>query len=444
MKTVQRVIIVLLCLVLVLPFALSLAACGEEGVEFTIYNCADYIDESNLDAFAEWYYERTGVQVSINYITYDTNETMMTKVINNDANVDVICSSEYAIQKLWNSGLLLPIAKTEQMDTINPAIYERTATQFGDEFADYFVPYMYGTLGVLYNADVFEEAGIDITEWGWSILWNAPKAEVLEAKVLMKDSIRDTFAAGVLYLKEQQLLPANYTDYSNEDLINCTDQVLVEAVKAVLIEQKSALKGYEVDFGKDDLIVGRAYADLAWSGDAMYAIEVADLNNVTLDYYVPQTGTNVWFDGWFIPQCTEHADIATAFIEFMCMPTVSAANMIEVGYSSAVRRDVLQNDEEVLALLADAEYDAEEFFSWEVRYPDIDNPDYGMMTDYGDANSRMTIMWEEVKAATADGSWPLWQLTLVILAAIVGVGLLSAGVVLLWRKLRFDRAYIAQ
>ncbi len=431
----KRFLLTILLVVMLVTFVLPLVACDKEeddGVAndgvFTVYNCEDYIDEDTLSEFEDWYFEKYGKKITVNYVTYDTNETMLTKVMNNDANVDVICTSEYAIQKLYNNDMLYPIDKTEGMNTINQGIYAMVEKKFGKDFSNYLVPYMYGTLGILYNKDIFDEYGINIEEEGWSILWNPNNYEILNKMILMKDSIRDTFAAGVLYLKEQDRLPDVYSDYSVEDLINCTEKELVDAVSEALIEQKTALKKYEVDFGKDDLVALKAYVDLAWSGDAMYAIEEAEGYGVNLDYYVPEVGANVWFDGWFIPKSTTKREVANAWIEFCSIPSVSVRNMIYVGYSSAVDQEVLKADEEVLSLLEDNDYDIEEFFSWEVRYPDISNPDFGMMADYGDANTRMTIMWETVKAATPKGSLPLWSITLICLAVIIGAFAIACGV----------------
>ena len=174
----------------------------------------------------------------------------------------------------------------------------------------------------------------------------------------------------------------------------------------------------------------------------MYAIEEAELYNVGLDYYVPEVGANVWFDGWFIPTVSKHTKEATAFIEFTCLPTVAMSNMVYVGYSSAVQKEVLMNDEDCLAILEENEYDAEEFFDWEVRYPNIDNPNYGMMTDYGASNEMMTIMWEEVKAATASGSLPMWQISLICLGVIVGLAGILVAIYFVWRHLSFDRRYV--
>ena len=443
----KKLFAILLIALIALSSTVFFAGCDKEEDEFeegklNVYNCQDYIDESIFEDFTEWYREKTGKHLEINYVTYDSNETMLAKMMNNDAGVDVICSSEYAIQKLYKNGLLLPISKTEGMNTVNSAIYDRTSAEFGEDFANYFVPYMYGTLGILYNADVFEENEIDIEEYGWSILWNAAECEALNGKILMKDSIRDTFAAGVMYLKEQDLLPEEYKDKSPEFLINCTDEELVLLVKEALIDQKKALKNYEVDFGKDDMINLHAYVDLAWSGDAMYAIEEAELFDVVLDYYVPEVGSNIWFDGWFIPSNCTNVEGATAFIEFMCLPDISARNMIEVGYSSAVQQEILKENDEVLALLEEAEYDVDDFFGWEVRYPEIDNPNYGMMADYGDRTIEMTIMWEEVKAASGGEAWGVWKISLLCLGVIVALLGIVCGIVLLVQHLRDDRRYL--
>ena len=105
------------------------------------------------------------------------------------------------------------------------------------------------------------------------MLWNASGSELLENKILVKDSVRDTYAAAVMYMREYGLLPAGYEDMPIADLINCTDDAMLDAAKNVLTAQREHISGYEVDFGKDDMLNEIVYVDLAWSGDALWAIE---------------------------------------------------------------------------------------------------------------------------------------------------------------------------
>lgn len=306
------------------------------GDRLVIYNWEDYIDTEKdeetgkrlLDEFADYYKAMTGRALSITYTTFDTNETMMTKVLKGDANVDLICPSEYAIEKLLTAGCLLnhKTLKEElqpQLDkygisldnmssltpynaitntnwgNIEPSVMDTIKSMFGaikakdgkvHDMTEYMVPYMYGTLGILYNTEVVSLE--ELEQYGWGVLWNVQNNERLENKILMKDSVRDTYAAAIFYMYEYGLLPEKYQGYTVQELINCTDDAMVNAAEKVLTDQREHISGYEVDFGKDDMINEIVYADFAWSGDALWAIEEGDYDEETdtyqLGYYVPK------------------------------------------------------------------------------------------------------------------------------------------------------------
>ncbi|MBO7325930.1 MAG: extracellular solute-binding protein, partial [Clostridia bacterium] len=238
MNSKRFISLIAVLLVLVMSLATLLVGC-DSNVEDTsatetlvVYNWEDYIDESEetsrLDAFAEYYKSITGKDIEIVYSTFDTNETMMTKVLNDDANsVDLICPSEYAIQKLMANGRLssitdlveeykdeydfnnLHLGTTHNSDATFVNAIERefsgisTGNGTGD-MADYMVPYMMGTLGILYNVQYVTEEDL---EAGWGLLWNASGSEKLENMILVKDSVRDTYVAAVMYMREYGLLP---------------------------------------------------------------------------------------------------------------------------------------------------------------------------------------------------------------------------------------------
>lgn len=468
--------LVVLSLVAICVLLPVLSACNSQGGvtqsggdKLVIYNWEDYIDTSKdeesgkrlLDEFADYYKAMTGRTLSITYTTFDTNETMMTKVLKGDANVDLICPSEYAIEKLLTAGCLLnhKTLKEElqpQLDkygisldnmssltpynaitntnwgSIEPSVMDTIKSMFGaiktkdgkvHDMTEYMVPYMYGTLGILYNTKVVSIE--ELEQYGWGVLWNEQKNERLENKILMKDSVRDTYAAAIFYMYEYGKLPEKYKDYTVQQLINCTDDEMVNAAEKVLTDQREHISGYEVDFGKDDMINEIVYADFAWSGDALWAIEEGDYDEETdtyqLGYYVPKKASNIWYDGWCIPTSVNNKLAAMMFIDYMANPTSSIRNSMAIGYTSAAAKEVLRANDDVVEYIKDSEYDVDEYFDNEGRYPVIDDT-LGVMRDFGDRNDVVVNMWQRAKSgAHVDSN--LW---FVILAIVLAVGVCVA------------------
>lgn len=468
--------LIVLSLVAICVLLPVLSACNSQGGvtqsggdKLVIYNWEDYIDTSKdeesgkrlLDEFADYYKAMTGRTLSITYTTFDTNETMMTKVLKGDANVDLICPSEYAIEKLLTAGCLLnhKTLKEElqpQLDkygisldnmssltpynaitntnwgSIEPSVMDTIKSMFGaiktkdgkvHDMTEYMVPYMYGTLGILYNTEVVSLE--ELEQYGWGVLWNEQKNERLENKILMKDSVRDTYAAAIFYMYEYGKLPEKYKDYTVQQLINCTDDEMVNAAEKVLTDQREHISGYEVDFGKDDMINEIVYADFAWSGDALWAIEEGDYDEETdtyqLGYYVPKKASNIWYDGWCIPTSVNNKLAAMMFIDYMANPTSSIRNSMAIGYTSAAAKEVLRANANVVEYIKDNEYDVDEYFDNEGRYPVIDDT-LGVMRDFGDRNDVVVNMWQRAKSgAHVDSN--LW---FVILAIVLAVGVCVA------------------
>ena len=325
--------------------------------------------------------------------------------------------------------------KVSTISNVNSAIYEAVREVFGTfttdggetvDITDYFVPYMWGTLGILYNADVVTEA--DLAK-GWGLLWNENGNEALNGKIFMKDSIRDSYCAAVMYLKEYNLLPDAHKNKSVQELINTNDDAMLDAVEELLVRQKDVLKGYEVDFGKQEMISEKGLVDLAWSGDALYAIEEAEASSSApaLDYFVPEVGGNVWFDGWVIPKNAKNKEAANYFIAFLNEPEIAMSNMLEIGYTSAVDKSVFESSEAALALLEEAEYDAAEFFADERRYPEI-TESLGVMKDFGARNDVVVAMWERVVSSNTDLT------TLWIIIGVVAVLVIAGIAIFLVRR----------
>lgn len=393
MKRNKKFALVALLLLAVCAVTPLLAACNETGGTLTgggadtlvIYNWEDYIDTGLLDEFAAYYREVTGRNLSITYSTFDTNETMLTQVMRGETAVDVVCPSEYAIERLMRADLLadqteLVAEFSEQypdafsnLDNVNKTVLEKIGETFGEmeiggevrDMRDYMVPYMWGTLGLLYNTRVISEE--ELEEYGWGMLWNESNNPELENMILMKDSVRDSYAAVVFYMEEYGLLPDGvsetygkpFTELSANELINCTDKALLDAAEKLLTEQRERISGYEVDFGKDDMINEIVYLDLAWSGDALWAVEESEYDEETdtyqLGYYVPEK-SNIWYDGWAILESSDSKLAAMMFIDYMCSPEAGARNIGYIGYTSAVDQETMKYDYDAAQALLEVEY----------------------------------------------------------------------------------------
>lgn len=434
----KRLLLLAVLIVTVLA-AVTMMAAGCEKTDEMLYvmNWYEYIDEDLLGEFEEYYYEKTGKTISVVYITQDTNEIMITQTINADSaasggkmNLDLVCPSEYAIQKLLTLDLIQPLGekKEELWNGIQPLFTTEIQKTFSDleingqrvDLTDYFVPYMMGTLGIMYNTDKVTEKDL---EEGWGLLWNSGNNPELKGKIYMKDSIRDAYVAAVMRLKETGELPVGYENMTAQQLINNSDDQLIAAVEEVLKAQKEQVMGYSVDFDKDEMKAGRAYVDLAWSGDAAYTIEEAAEEGVNLDYFVPESGSNIWFDGWVVTKKAQNPEAAIMFVEYLNQPVNAVRNMMAIGYSSAVEPEILRADEEAMEVLAENEYDEEEFFSNQVMYY-TGTADLGVMKDFGNKESSLVNMWERVKAQDNDPTVLIFIIVIVVVAVLVAVALI--------------------
>lgn len=457
LKIISITLITVIVALTVVFFVLPPLITTKYDDELIVYNWADYIEMSVLDDFAEYYEEITGRSIKVVYTNFDTNETMLTEIIKGDSNIDLICPSEYAIEKLIRSGAVnkldwsvldeYPEIERYYDVTINKDIIDKIDEVFVGidtpdgkaDMNDFFLPYMWGTLGILYNTNYVSDE--QVREAGWGLFWNETNIPEIEGKILIKDSIRDTYCAAVMYLYEYNKLPEKYMAMSGDELISCTDDELVTLVEEALRDQKKHLKGYEVDFGKDDMVKEIAYVDLAWSGDAMYAIEEAtdDDGNSYLNYYAPEVGGNIWFDGWVMPNSCKNKLAAHMFMNYLCNPDIAIRNGIEIGYASSVDTEAYRNYPDAVDYLYES-YEVEpddgefydEFFGDERRYAPIKGTNLGMMRDFGSQNEKIVSMWERVKAHGETGNWATLG---IIIGVIAGVALIAIGLIL-WKFYR--------
>ena len=386
--------------------ALLLSCSSNRDQVLKVYNWSDYIDETALTDFESWYKEQTGEDIKIVYQTFDINETMLSKIEKGHEDYDVVCPSDYIIERMLNEGLLLPLDFEAIPDEIN-YIDANTSPYIRQVFREinpdidanqYAVAYMWGTTGIIYNTKEVpaEEAN------SWNVIRNPKYA----GRILIKDAARDVFSPVLIYLKQDDLKAGKVT---LQDLMRDSSDESLAAVEDFLKQVKDGVLGWEADFGKDQMTKGRGVISLKWSGDAVWAIEEAAEVGVSLDYIVPEEGSNVWFDGWVIPKYAKNVKAATYFIDYMCRPDIAIRNMDGTGYVSANgAMEVLESqiDEELEPI------DLSYFFGPEaaaVRVNPVLYPDKAVIDrcalehDWGKDTDKLLAMWSRVKGDNASG-----------------------------------------
>ena len=365
-----------------------------------VYNWADYIDESLLDEFVVWYKEQTGEEVEIIYQLFDINEVMLAKLEKGHEDFDVVCPSEYIIDRMLANDMLLPINRDfgdtpDYISLVSPFFVEQMAKfdQDGKSANDYAVGYMWGTTGLLYNPEFVTDEEAD----SWGIIWD----ERFANKILMKDAYRDIYGCMLMYARYQEVLDGLVT---RQELMNDTSDEAIDTVEVLLKSAKQNIAGWEVDFGKEMMTKKKAYINVSWSGDAVWAIEEAAAIGMELRYHVPREGSNVWFDAWVIPKYAVNTKAASYFINFMCMPENALRNMDEIGYVSVVASpEILEAKiDSTLEEYSDLTY----FFGEGADSVPVDNIQYpdravieraALMRDCGNRTKSMIEMWSRVK-----------------------------------------------
>ena len=388
-----------------------------------VYNWSDYIAEGVIDEFEQWYFEQTGEKIQVIYQVFDVNEAMLSKIEKGHEDYDVVCPSDYIIERMLNNGLLIPLdfaalgnTPNYIKDTKSPYI-EKMFRQINPEIDanDYSVAYMWGTTGILYNTAFVsrEEAST------WDIIRN-PK---FSGKVLIKDAPRDVYGPVLIYLKQNELKSGKLT---LQDLMSDSSDESIAAVENYLMQVKPGVMGWEADLGKEQMTKSLAYVSLNWSGDAVWAMEEAASVGVSLDYIVPEEGSTVWFDGWVIPKYSKNVKAATFFINFMCRPDIAIRNMEETGYiASSGAYEVLESQIDESFPAIDLSYffgeEADSVHVNPILYPDRSVIERcALEHDWGERTEALLSMWQNVKGSRAGiATYIVLIVALVAVAAVV-------------------------
>ena len=273
--------------------------CGNNSkTTLKVYNWGDYIDESVIESFEEEY----GIDVV--YDTFATNEDMYVKIKSGGSDYDVAFPSDYMIERMIKEDML------EKIDFNNipnmKYIDEKFTNLEYDPNNEYSVPYMWGTVGIIYNKTMVKET-ID----SWKILWD----EQYSKQIFMLDSSRDSIGITLKML--------GYP-------INTRDKQQLEEAKSVLIKQKPLVLSYMGDDIKDAMIAGQAALAVVWSGDAVYMKR----ENPDLEYIIPKEGSNLWFDAMVVLKGGKKKKEAEMFINYLCETEIAYKNTDYIGYST--------------------------------------------------------------------------------------------------------------
>lgn len=391
-------------------FATGLTSCGSSSnnnssLTIRILNLEDYIYLNDPDngyteddmtvQFANYYKETYGKDIQVIYETSDTNESIYNDLLTGRTKYDLVCTSDYMLQKFVREGLITKLHKAENEEDdwltnyhtyASPTIKARldeidVAMKDGstEYLEDYCVGYMWGTLGILFNPK-YEGFSKDANPLEDMAYWNAFWDKNYNNTISIKDSMRDTFAAALMHtyddelaeLKESYNIRLNHiksqyeegeigeeeykeliatadSEYNSKvsEVFNRTDDDTLKLVASSLEELKGNIFGMEVDSGKQDIVTGKIGVNLAYSGDAVYSIELAEaeLEDSELLYSVPTNGSNIWFDGWCIPKddsrSEEQFKAAHLFLDFISDPEYAAKNMDYTGYTPYIGGDII-------------------------------------------------------------------------------------------------------
>jgi len=276
------------------------SGCGSSRQTLNVFNWGDYIDPQVLKDFEEEF------DIRVVYEEFDTNEDMYVKIANNSGKYDVAIPSDYMIKRMINEDMLIPI----DMSKISNygGIEERHKNLPFDEDNEYSVPYMWGTVGILYNTTMVDEE-VD----SWEILWDGKYTK----QIFMLNSMRDSIGITLKRL-----------GYS----LNTKNEREILAARDALLEQKPMVLSYVGDEMKDKMVAGEAAMTVAWSGDAAACIT----ENEDLAYVIPKEGSNIWVDSMVIPKTAQNVEAAHQFINFLCRPEVGLMNAEYIEYASPI------------------------------------------------------------------------------------------------------------
>lgn len=438
---------IVLLLILALILSIAFCSCGGDKADelkkdyptktLNVYNWGEYISdeddpESGLfdvnSAFEEYFNEnlasKYGYYVKVNYSTYATNEDMYAKITNSAVAYDIVIPSDYMIQKMINhvnengeaDPLLIKLDYSKLTNYVN--INDDFKNLYYDPSNEYSVPYTYGMIGVIYNAEFVSDE--DVIDQSWSLLWN----EKYKGKILQFNNPRDAFGTA-MYWKNLNINSSDPSEWA-------------QALELLKI-QKPLLQGYVNDEIFNKMKGGSAYIAPYFAGD--FLTMAAD--NEDLNFYYPKEGTNYYVDAMCIPTTSKNPDLAHEYINYMITLEAATANALYIGYASPNKA---VTDSTYYKEMLSENYDTEYVSAWETLYGKSKdeanvaysyNPAY--MDYYKDADidiqTHVNTLWESLKTENSTEPW------IHVTSITIVVGVLSFACYDIYIKKKRSRDY---
>lgn len=405
------------------------AKAADDVITIRVCNWEEYIDEGGwgedevidlesgdifgdaalYEEFEDWYYENYGQKVNVEYSCFGTNEELYNMLTLGDE-FDLVCPSEYMIMKLLAEDRLVPFTEDFFDEDNELNYYYRNVSPFirevfetneinGEYWDGYAACYMWGVVGFLYNPEVLSEEDVST----WKLLVN----EDYKCQITIKDNVRDSYFAtlgaikGDMFLSEEFLNDPDYHERLEKEMNDTSPETIAQALE-FLQKVKENAYSFETDSGKADMVTGKVYSNLQWSGDAVYAMDQADEEDFELDFAVPEECTNLWFDGWVmlkdgIDGNADKQRACQAFVNFLSRPDNAVRNMYYIGYTSSIAGGT-DGDQifEYVDWCYSAEEDEEDTIEYDLGYF-FDDTLYGEDAGEGTGEYVLTVPEEQTR-----------------------------------------------
>ena len=403
-----------LTVVLLMLLCIGFSSCAEENVQtLYVYNWGEYISDGSEDsldvnaAFEEYYFEKYGKRITVNYSTFSSNEDMYAKISSGAATYDVIVPSDYMIQRMVSEELLAPLelSKIPNYEFIDEKFKGENIYYEDDSDNVYSVPYFYGMVGVIYNSSIVAEDDPQIGSW--ELMWDPDYT----GDILQFNNSRDAFGTALYYL--------------GYDVNEATEEQWKEAL-VLLKDQKDVVQGYVMDEIFNKMKSGSAAVASYYAGDFLAMHE----DNEDLSFFYPKEGTNSYVDAMCIPKNSKNYELALEYINFMCSEEVGVANATYTYYASPLTT-VVQN-EEYHEIMSEVHEDAMEILYGEMA-ESVPTQAYLNLTP--ERLTMLNSLWEELKVESSIGVG-IYVLCGVIIASLV---LLVVGNI--FKKRRWAKLY---
>lgn len=337
---ISLAILVLIASLLYAKYLLTQTNASSYDQQLYVYNWGEYIDPEVIDDFEELYH------IDVVYDTYDSNESLYTKLKNNSTRYDVVFPSEYMVDKMNQEQMLIPIdvSKLSNYSNINPDL-------LNPHLKDVSIPYFWGTVGIVYNKTL-----TDLDFDSWNDLWDSS----LKGQIIIPDSAREVMGMSLDSLN----LSVNSTNLNELKWAQDKLFTLQPNIKAIIGDEMLQV------MPNDEAAVA-----ITWSGSAKYMQE----KNENLVYTIPKEGTNIWIDSAVIPKNCGNLDGAYQFIDYLLSNDISLKNSEYVGYSTPnINVEAIFKEE--------ADYNP-------IYYPEIDSDRFEF---YQNLSPEMTMVYNDL------------------------------------------------